>query len=328
MTSERNSTPYDLDTIREKITIPQVLALFSFEWDGKSNIRCPFHDDNSPSMSIYDDHGFCHACKKYADIFSITMRLGKMNFSRAIEWLLDKKGILPETTIRRQPIEYLGPLPIEMARYYRDQLDEERRTYLYSRLFTDDTLDRYMIGYRPDYQAYTIPFWEGCPGKSNITSLQYRIAPWAENQNKKYWWESGRYKACVFNAHLINTELVVLVFGTLDALLGGGQDGLPMISASGLNTFSQKDKPESLWLKQALSGTKRKLIVPDKTPTEIEPALRVSNLVGGQLNFFNIDIEEKDYSEYRLKHTAKDFCELVLEESVELIMGESNAAYF
>lgn len=265
-------------------------------------------------MQIFNDHGFCYACRKYADIFAFTCKLGKKPFDQAVEWLLERKGIIPDTIIRKAPVEYLGPLPIEIARYYHSQLDADRRQYLYDRLLTDETIDTYLLGYRGDYQAYTIPFWEGFPGKSSIVSLQYRIAPWAENQQKKYWWERGRYKPCVLNQHLINHALVIVAFGSVDALLGF-QDGIPIISASGLNTFSNEKKAESVWLRELLRDVQRVIVLPDGSTTEFRAAVEVMQGLGAEIKFFPYNVP-KDYNAYRSSgKSTVDFIQEILEMS-------------
>jgi hypothetical protein len=290
---------YDLENIRQQINPAQVLSLFGIPWDGHSNIKCLWHEDSTPSCQVYSDHLFCHGCRKWGDIFSLTMKLGKMPFDRAVEWLLSKKSILPATVVRKAPVEYKGDLPIKIAQYYHSQLDKERRQYLYDRLLTDETLDRNLIGYRADYQAYTIPFWSGYPGVSEIVSLQYRIAPWAANQKKKYWWEPGYYRPCVLNSHVINPALVVVAFGSIDGLLGA-QDGLPMISASGLNTFANSLKIESIWLRDLLRDVQRIIVLPDATCVEFEPAVKVMQNLGADLKFFPYYAPGKDYNAYRI----------------------------
>lgn len=312
-----DSISIDLELLKNQISVPQVLALFSYAWDGKSNIRCMFHDDSRPSMQIFDSHGWCYACRKYADIFSFTMKLGKMSFDRSVEWLMERKGILPESAVRKAPKEYLGSLPISMAQYWHKELTSDRRQYLYDRMLLDDTLDRYKIGFRPDFNAYTIPFWEGKPGKSEIIALQYRAAP-DSNSKRKYWWESGRYRPCVFNAYLVNDEMTGVVFGTFDSLLAG-QEGLPLISASGLHTFTNPKKAESLFLRDLLKNTKYKFVIPDGTQVEFEAATEVMYTVDAEIKYFPYYVP-KDYTAYRQAgYSKEEFLREVLEVSLESV---------
>lgn len=306
----RDASLIDLDLIRSQITVPQVLALYGIPSD-QGNILCLWHSDRTPSCQVFNDHLFCHGCRKWKDIFSIVMIKEKLPLERAVEWLMERKGILPETVIQKAPKEYLGALPLGIANYWHKELTSERRQYLYDRMLLDDTLDRYKIGFRPDYNAYTIPFWEGVPGKSEIVALQYRAAPNSPS-SRKYWWEAGRYKPCVFNAYLINDEMTGVVFGTFDSLLAG-QDNLPLISASGLNTFANPKKAESVFLRDLLKNTKYKFVIPDGTQVEFEAATEVMYTVGAEIKYFPFYVP-KDYTAYRQAgFTREQFIDEVLE---------------
>lgn len=52
-------------------------------------IRCPFHDDRTPSLSIDPDEGlwFCHACAFGGDAISLVMRLRHVDFAAAVREL-------------------------------------------------------------------------------------------------------------------------------------------------------------------------------------------------------------------------------------------------
>ncbi len=49
--------------------------------------RCPFHDDNTPSMAIYDDHVYCHACHKRWDNLNLVGEKLDLDFDRQVEWM-------------------------------------------------------------------------------------------------------------------------------------------------------------------------------------------------------------------------------------------------
>lgn len=50
-------------------------------------IRCPFHDDRTPSLSIDPDEGlwFCHACAFGGDGIELVMRLHNLEFVEAVK---------------------------------------------------------------------------------------------------------------------------------------------------------------------------------------------------------------------------------------------------
>ena len=38
-------------------------------------ICCPFHDDRTPSMKLYDDHFYCFGCQKSGDVIDLAAQL-------------------------------------------------------------------------------------------------------------------------------------------------------------------------------------------------------------------------------------------------------------
>lgn len=61
------------------------------EW---ANVKCPFHSDQSPSLSINLRHGGfkCHAasCGESGDFFDLYMRLRDVSFREALEELSER----------------------------------------------------------------------------------------------------------------------------------------------------------------------------------------------------------------------------------------------
>lgn len=45
--------------------------------------RCPFHDDRSPSMRVYEDSAYCFTCSKQWDVFSFVQEMDNCGFKEA-----------------------------------------------------------------------------------------------------------------------------------------------------------------------------------------------------------------------------------------------------
>lgn len=243
------------------------------------------------------------------------MKFEKLSFEDAVHWLLEREGILPETVALEAPKEYRGVVPRLWIDHWHSNLDEDRAQYLYDRLITRDTIDLLKIGYSAEKNAYTIPFWAGQPGWSDVETFQYRASP-TSNSKAKYYGEKGYVRPSVISRDLINSELVILVFGTLDAVLGR-QDGLPMISTNGAEVFSNPDRMEFYQLKQSLLGVKKVIVMPDSTLTEFESAHRLINSliweVAAEVRYFPYTWGVKDYNSARMKgYTVQQFTEEVL----------------
>ncbi len=57
----------DIKDIKAKLSINQVLAHYGFTAIKNNQIHCPFHEDKTPSMQVYEDKSlvYCHSsnCK-------------------------------------------------------------------------------------------------------------------------------------------------------------------------------------------------------------------------------------------------------------------------
>lgn len=74
-------------------------------------VNCPFHDDNSPSMRIYDDHAYCFACRWHGDQIKFVMEFEQVDFRQAVIRVAEIAGL---------PLEFASPDE-------RQQLAERRR---------------------------------------------------------------------------------------------------------------------------------------------------------------------------------------------------------
>src|SRR5574341_1090877 len=282
-----NPKLFDLDAIKKQVPLPVILAHYGIKTDGVLT-NCLSHPDRAPSLRLWDDHAYCYGCHKTADIFSFVCKLEKIPYSKAVDWVLEHQKILPRDVLLERPnqVEYRGPVPLAWAQNWHKQLTPERREYLHSRLLTDETIDFNLLGYRPDESGYSIPFWRGLPGRSEIDIIQLRADPKASRAWKyKGIREKEYYRPSIINYHLINPGLVIVVFGTLDALLGA-QDCLPMISTNGANMFANSKRAESAWLKRVLKKTEQVIVVPDNQPIEFESAHRLADMLGAKVAYF------------------------------------------
>ena len=52
-----------ISEIRARLPLSKVLDLYGWKPDGRGRMRCPFHDDESPSMQTYPETGtaYCFA---------------------------------------------------------------------------------------------------------------------------------------------------------------------------------------------------------------------------------------------------------------------------
>jgi DNA primase len=118
---------------------------------------CPFHAEKTPSFIATPDREtwHCFGCGEHGDIFTFVMRRDGLEFREALERLAEKAGVeLSERTAREDRRRKRLREALEAAiAFYRQVLlqahqAERARTYLLvERAFTEETLERFGIGY-------------------------------------------------------------------------------------------------------------------------------------------------------------------------------------
>lgn len=66
-----------IEEIKARLPIDRVIGQFVMLRKAGANqvARCPFHEDKTPSLTIYKDHYFCYSCKTGGDVFSWLMQM-------------------------------------------------------------------------------------------------------------------------------------------------------------------------------------------------------------------------------------------------------------
>jgi DNA primase len=126
---------------------------------------CPFHAEKTPSFIVSPDREtwHCFGCGKRGDIFDFVMERDGLDFREALTRLADKAGVeLSERTAREDRRRRRLREALEAAvAWYREVLvrtpqGERARAYLAERGFSDETLDRFSVGYAPNaWEALT-----------------------------------------------------------------------------------------------------------------------------------------------------------------------------
>ncbi len=117
---------------------------------------CPFHAEKTPSFIVTPEREtwHCFGCGEHGDIFTFLMRRDGLEFREALERHAEKAGVeLSERSAREDRRKKRLREALEAAiGWYREVLlqahqAEKARAYLAERGFTEETLDRFGIGY-------------------------------------------------------------------------------------------------------------------------------------------------------------------------------------
>lgn len=62
------------ETVKAAVTPKQAAATYGIRVQRNGMCRCPFHDDRTPSMKLYEDHYHCFGCGATGDVVDLVSR--------------------------------------------------------------------------------------------------------------------------------------------------------------------------------------------------------------------------------------------------------------
>ena len=119
------------DVVKASVPVPTAAKRYGLEVNDAEMVRCPFHDDRTPSMKLYEDHFFCFGCSKHGDVISLVAELFAIPPYDAACKLADDFGVDTSAEIVHQPARE------ELRIFREDQLRCQRVLSEYLRLLTD-----------------------------------------------------------------------------------------------------------------------------------------------------------------------------------------------
>ena len=119
------------DVIKSRINMIDVCKTYGFNIQRGNFICCPFHNEKTPSLKLYDgNRGFyCFGCGEHGSIIDFVMRYFNLDFQSAISKLNDDFCLgLPigQKIDRRKQIE-MGRIAFERKRKAEQQQKEQQQ---------------------------------------------------------------------------------------------------------------------------------------------------------------------------------------------------------
>jgi DNA primase len=152
------------DILREQITLDRIV---SANGSGKAHCVAPGHQDNGPSMHVYDDHVHCFSCGFHGDVTDVWTAMH--GFGLPIEAALDlarQFGVeLPkvelETRQKAQNRREKEDLYLRQAHACHRALEKHPRVRQWweGRGFGEELPERFLLGTTKDGTAAVVPFW-------------------------------------------------------------------------------------------------------------------------------------------------------------------------
>ena len=118
------------EAVKAAVPMRAAAERFGLEVNYAGMVRCPFHDDHTPSMKLYDDHFYCFGCGRHGDVVDLTAELFCIPPYDAACKLADDFGMDASAAVVRQPVRE------ELKIFREDQLRCQRVLSEYLRLLT------------------------------------------------------------------------------------------------------------------------------------------------------------------------------------------------
>lgn len=115
--------------IKEEISIPMLgesLSLPTY----RNYINCICHNDNRPSMYLYETKAICFSCNASLDVFDFVMQYFNCDFKKAICWLANEFLGIDEDTLKQKPQEKPSYYWLDAKAYANDERAIHKRYYL------------------------------------------------------------------------------------------------------------------------------------------------------------------------------------------------------
>ena len=143
--------------IREKVTLAEVVRqTVSLKKAGGRNIGlCPFHEEKTPSFTVFDDRYFCFGCKASGDVIDFVRKSNGSNFIEAVHFLGAKYGVntdsLRQGKKRSAPRKLMYEAMSKARAFFHASLNspagQQARAYLQQRGVSAAEIARSKIGY-------------------------------------------------------------------------------------------------------------------------------------------------------------------------------------
>lgn len=72
-------------TIKDRLTMREVLERYGYETNRKGFMCCPFHREKTPSMKIFDKDYHCFGCGGHGDIITFVQKLFNLSLQEALK---------------------------------------------------------------------------------------------------------------------------------------------------------------------------------------------------------------------------------------------------
>ena len=120
------------EAVKRMVSVTVAAEDCSLEVNSAGMVRCPFHEDHTPSMKLYMDHFYCFGCGKHGDVIDLIAGLAGITPYEAALNLAEAYHVDVENLPDQRPVDLAAKA--ELKRFQEDQLRCQRILCEYLRL--------------------------------------------------------------------------------------------------------------------------------------------------------------------------------------------------
>jgi DNA primase len=201
-----------IDQIRNIANIVDIASQYTtLRQRGRKHVGlCPFHSEKQPSFTVDDEKQLfhCFGCGVGGDVFTLIMEKENLSFPEALRYLAEKYNIeLPETRKSspklRKLEENLFKINEDALAYFKKNLfntseGHKALEYLKKRGITEETIQKFKIGYALNSWTALVDFFQGKGVSANLLEKAGLVLP---GQKKEGYYDRfrGRIIFPIFN---------------------------------------------------------------------------------------------------------------------------------
>jgi hypothetical protein len=206
-------------------------------------VKCCFHEDKNPSMSLNLKTGLysCHGCDAKGDIFTMLKDKEGLKFSDALKYLAEQVGLFSDSPRpARKPESVAEPTQFVDAKlveqYHKTLLTSpDLMNYvIHKRGITEPTMRNYQIGYCMERRRYTLPVKDS---EGRVVNVRMYRPDAPEGQPKIESWGKGFGSARLFPSDKVTEKDLVVCEGEWDCLLLRQEGVAAYTSTCGADSF-------------------------------------------------------------------------------------------
>ena len=153
------NSEFNAEDIKARYSIYEILGKYGFSPQRNGMIACPFHNERNASMKIYDNNTFhCFGCGADGDIFDFVQKMENCDFIKAME-IITNSTFQPYIP-KQQPVKNKVVKNPQAIKNYilKCFFERDKTNYFYKRGLTQETQQRFHLGYDEKYNSVVIPY--------------------------------------------------------------------------------------------------------------------------------------------------------------------------